>query len=77
MPGYSLKLLPALALSAIAFGIVYVYVGVNSIILGAPGWGAAITCFGLAGVGLGVILWRLRRRLRRGISPPDETPGPR
>jgi membrane protein implicated in regulation of membrane protease activity len=77
MPGYSLKLLPILALSAVAFGLVYVYVGVNAIILGAPGWGAAITLFGIAGVALGVIFWRFSRRRRAPFSPPGETPGPR
>jgi hypothetical protein len=76
MPGYSLKLLPILALSAVAFGIVYVYVGVHAIILGAPAWGAAILVFGLAGVALGVTLWRLKQR-RRAVSPPGETSGPR
>jgi hypothetical protein len=78
MPGYSIKLLPALALSAVAFGAVYVYVGVNAIRLGAPGWGAAIVAFGLAGIALGITFWRLRRR--RGappVSPPDGTPGRR
>lgn len=77
MPGYSLKLLPILALSAVAFGLVYVYVGVNAIVLGAPGWGAAIVLFGLAGVALGVTFWRFSRRRRARLSPPGETPGPR
>ena len=77
MPGYSFKLLPVLALSAVAFGLVYVYVGVNAIVLGAPAWGAAIVLFGIAGVGLGVAFWRFNRRRRAVVSPPGETPGPR
>ena len=77
MAGYSFKLLPLLALSAVAFGLVYVYVGVNAMLLGAPGWGAAIAGFGLGGVALGVTFWRLRRRRRSPVSPPGETREPR
>ena len=77
MPGYSLKLLPVLALSAVAFGALYIYVGINAMLLGAPGWGAAITAFGAAGVALGVTFWRLRRRRRMAVNPPGERPEPR
>lgn len=77
MAGYSIKFLPFLAVGAIAFGGVYVYVGINTMVLGAPGWGAAITVFGLLGILLGVVLWRVRRRLASRLSPPGERPAPR
>ena len=77
MTGYSFKLLPFLALFSIAFGAVYTYVGVRTILLGAAGWGGAIIVFGIAGMALGVALWRARRLRSRAVNPPAGTPGPR
>lgn len=68
MSGYSVKLMPFLAVAAALFGGVYVYIGINSMLLGAPGWGALITIFGAMGVLLAVALWRMRKRLGRRAS---------
>ena len=74
MAGYSIKFLPLLAIAAFAFGAVYLYVGVNTIVLGAPVWGVAIAVFGLAGMSLGFLLWRLRRPRGGAVNPRAGTP---
>jgi membrane protein implicated in regulation of membrane protease activity len=74
LSGYSIKLLPFLAVAAALFGGVYFYIGINTMLLGAPGWGALIAIFGAMGVLLAVALWRMRKRLLRRASedqPPN------
>ena len=65
MPGYSIRLLPFIALAALAFGGMYIYIGITAMRLGAPGWGLTICAFGLLGILLAVGLWIARRRLTR------------
>ena len=73
MSGYSVKLIPFLAVAAALFGSVFVYIGVNTILLGAPGWGAVIAVFGGTGILLAVALWRARQRLLRARERPPES----
>ena len=63
MAGYSIKLLPYLAVAALLFGALFVYIGVNTIVLGAPLWGAGITVFGILGLLLAGGFWRARKLL--------------
>ena len=65
VPGYSIRLLPFLALAALAFGVMYVYIGVTTILLGAWAWGAIICGFGLIGILLALGFWRARQRLAK------------
>lgn len=57
------KALPFIALAAALFGVLFIYIGWHSYIGGAPGWGVGIGLFGLIGVVLAVLLWRLGARL--------------
>ena len=76
MAGYSIKLLPYLAAAALLFGALFVYIGINTIMLGAPLWGAGITFFGVLGLLLSGGFWRARRLLAvaeerlRATQPP-------
>jgi hypothetical protein len=63
MAGYSIKILPYLAAVALLFGALFVYIGINTIVLGAPLWGAGITVFGMLGMLLAAGFWRARRLL--------------
>lgn len=58
------KALPLIALAAALFGALFMYIGWHSYVGGAPGWGFGIGLFGLIGVALAVLLWRLGTRLR-------------
>jgi hypothetical protein len=66
--------MPFLAGAAALFGGVWAFIGIDSMLHGAPGWGALITIFGAMGILLGVALWRMRTRLLRrasGDEPPN------
>lgn len=59
----SLSLLPFIAAAALAFGAVFVWIGVMAAMGGAPAYGVAIAAFGAVGMALAVGLWRAARRI--------------
>jgi len=60
-PRFVLYVLPAAAVFAAAFGAVYGWIGVLSLVNGAGWFGALLVVFGVAGVALGIALWRAWR----------------
>ena len=64
MAGYSIKLLPYLAAATFLFGALFMYIGINTIVLGSLTWGAGITFFGVLGLLLAGGFWRARRLLQ-------------
>lgn len=60
-PRFVLFVLPAAAIFAVAFGIVYGWIGVKATLAGAGWFGALLIVFGIAGVALGLALWRAWR----------------
>ncbi len=67
------SLFPVFALGALAFGLIFVYIGVEAARGGAPVHGTAIAVFGALGVALAVALWRTGRRV--GARPDGQTRG--
>ena len=60
-PRFVLYVLPAAAIFAVAFGGVYGWIGVNSTLAGAGWFGVLLIVFGVAGIALGLALWRAWR----------------
>ena len=60
-PRFVLYVMPAAAVFAAAFGVVYGWIGVKSLLI-EPNWlGALLLVFGFGGLALGVSLWRAWR----------------
>ena len=57
----SSDVLPAAAVFAVAFGAVWGWIGVRALIGGAGQFGVLLVVFGIAGVALGLALWRAWR----------------
>jgi hypothetical protein len=67
-----IKLLPFIAIAAAIFGAIFVYIGWNSYVGGAAGWGIGIGLFGLIGVVLAILLWRAGARLGASSRTPGD-----
>lgn len=64
-PRFVLYVLPAAAIFATAFGAVYGWIGVKALFAGAGWIGGLFVVFGVAGVALGLALWRAWRMVSR------------
>ena len=60
-PRFVYYVLPAAAVFAVAFGAVWGWIGVQALISGAVWFGVLLVVFGIAGVALGLALWRAWR----------------
>jgi hypothetical protein len=70
-PRFVYYVLPAAAVFAVALGAVWGWVGVQALIAGAGWFGVLLVVFGIAGVALGLALWRAWRMIAhraRGAS---------
>jgi hypothetical protein len=57
--------MPAAAIFAAAFGAVYGWIGVKALIDGAGWFGVLLLVFGVAGIALGLALWRAWRMITK------------
>jgi hypothetical protein len=57
-PRFVYYVLPAAAIFAAAFGGIYGWIGVKALLGGAGWFGVLLIVFGVAGVALGLALWR-------------------
>jgi len=64
-PRFVYYVMPAAAIFAAAFGVVYGWIGVNALIAGAGWFGVLLVVFGVAGVALGLALWRAWRLITK------------
>lgn len=60
-PRFVYYVLPTAAVFAVAFGAVRGWIGVRALIGGAGQFGVLLVVFGIAGVALGLSLWRAWR----------------
>ena len=60
-PRFVLYVLPAAAIFAALFGAVYSWIGVQSLVNGSGWFGVLLLVFGIAGIALGLALWRAWR----------------
>ncbi len=67
-PRFIYYVMPAAAVFAAAFGVVYGWIGVNALIAGAGWFGVLLLVFGVAGVALGVALWRAWRLVAKRVG---------
>jgi len=67
-PRFVYYVMPAAAIFAAAFGVVYGWIGVNALIAGAGWFGALLLVFGVGGIALGLALWRAWRLLTKRAS---------
>jgi hypothetical protein len=60
-PRFVYYVLPAGSVFAVAFGAVWGWIGIKALIGGAGQFGVLLVVFGIAGVALGLSLWRAWR----------------
>jgi hypothetical protein len=60
-PRFVYYVMPAAAIFAVAFGAIWGWIGIQALIGGAGRFGVLLVVFGIAGVALGLSLWRAWR----------------
>jgi hypothetical protein len=64
-PRFVYYVMPAAAIFAALFGAVYGWIGVKAVLGGAGWFGVLLIVFGVAGVALGLALWRAWRMVSK------------
>ena len=62
-PRFVFYVVPATAVIAAVFGVVYGWIGVQALLAGGGWFGVLLVVFGFGGVALGLALWRTWRTI--------------